>query len=306
MPDRGPIRRWLAAAGPAMARVADEPQLWIPGALAWLGGLGWAPLVVAVARTPTQGELAHLGAGIQSSGMWPLNLLLLALGAVAAVVAIVALGSLGNAALDAALVGRRVEPEDVGRRFVAAMVAVAPISLVAFVILVGVIAVAPSEFTRPGAETAPALRVALRLAPLIGAGILVAVVSAVLADLAGRLAVRAGDAGTGIVRAPRLVRDLGLPGAIHAVVTVAAGLLFLAVATLLLGVLWAPIGAELAAGGVIDARAAGLLVGFVGIWLCLVLAGGALQAWGSATWMALLAVAGGARAARPMEAGIDR
>ena len=32
-----------------------------------------------------------------------------------------------------------------------------------------------------------------------------------------------------------------------------------------------------------------LLVGFVAIWLCLVLAGGALHAWSAATWSRLLA-----------------
>jgi hypothetical protein len=66
------------------------------------------------------------------------------------------------------------------------------------------------------------------------------------------------------------------------------GIAFLAMSGILINVLWAPIGAGLVAGGAIDATGVLLLVGFVAIWLCLVLAGGALHAWGSATWSALL------------------
>ena len=69
----------------------------------------------------------------------------------------------------------------------------------------------------------------------------------------------------------------------------AAQLAYLALRALLLRVLWAPIGAQLAVGGEIDVATGLLLVGFVAIWLCLVLAGGALQAWSAATWSRLLA-----------------
>jgi hypothetical protein len=60
--------------------------------------------------------------------------------------------------------------------------------------------------------------------------------------------------------------------------------LYLAGAALLLAVLWSPIGAMLVSGGGFDAESALLLVGFVAIWLCLVLGGGAMQAWASAWW----------------------
>jgi hypothetical protein len=56
---------------------------------------------------------------------------------------------------------------------------------------------------------------------------------------------------------------------------------------ILLRVLWAPIDARLADDG-FGFAAVLLLVGFVAIWLCLVLAGGALHAWGSVSWTRLL------------------
>jgi hypothetical protein len=68
-----------------------------------------------------------------------------------------------------------------------------------------------------------------------------------------------------------------------------AQLAFLGVGSLLLGVLWAPIGAQLAAGGGFDVATGLLLVGFVAIWLCLVMAGGAIHAWSAATWSQLVA-----------------
>jgi hypothetical protein len=56
-------------------------------------------------------------------------------------------------------------------------------------------------------------------------------------------------------------------------------------------VLWAPIGVRLEGEG-IGLAAMLLLVGFVAIWLCLVLGGGALHAWGSAAWTRILGAAG--------------
>jgi hypothetical protein len=61
-------------------------------------------------------------------------------------------------------------------------------------------------------------------------------------------------------------------------------------AAVFLRVLWAPIEQRLALDG-IDVAAAFLLVGFVAIWLCLVLGGGALHAWGSVCWTRLLVTA---------------
>ena len=76
---------------------------------------------------------------------------------------------------------------------------------------------------------------------------------------------------------------------------------YLVVARVLLRVLWAPIEARLSGEG-FGIAVVLLLVGFVAIWLCLVLAGGALHAWGSVSWTRLLEARGrDAGAVAPME-----
>jgi hypothetical protein len=131
-----------------------------------------------------------------------------------------------------------------------------------------------------------ALRIAGRLAPLLVVlGVLawlgqavgaVAIRRAVGRDpLAIGAAVRAaiGD----VVRHP--ARRLGL-----ALTSFAADLLAIGLAVVLLRAVWAPIGADLAAGQLVSPSALLLLVGFVAIWLAITLAFGALHAWVSTWW----------------------
>ena len=104
-----------------------------------------------------------------------------------------------------------------------------------------------------------------------------AAVGAALAAVAGRLAVerrlRLGEA----LRAAPVVA-VQPPFATHALAAFLAHLVFLCFGALLLGVLWAPIGAQLAIGGGFDIATGLLLLGFVAIWFCLCSAGGALHA----------------------------
>jgi hypothetical protein len=302
------MRRWLAAASGALGEVSERPLLWIPGALAWVAGVGWIPFLVAVIRPPTQSELTYFGAGMQSSGLWPLNLVLIAAGVVLAVTGAVGLVAIGNAALSAALRDRPMQGADAGRLFVISLVGIVPIALVAFALLVALIAVAPVEFNRPQADPGPVVRTVARLAPLLAFGAAVVVATAAFAGLAGRAALDRGAVADGLLGAPGLARRAGLAGAVHVVVTALLGVAYLLLSAVLIGVLWAPIGLGLAGGEPIDATVALLLVGFVAIWLCLVLAGGALHAWGSATWWTLLQPrpATGSLAGRPQEAPIDR
>jgi hypothetical protein len=301
------VRRWLAAASSALAHVADRPTLWVPGALAWVASVGWMPFVAAVARVPTQSELTYFGAGMQTSGLWPLNLVLIAAGAVAVATLGVGLVAVGNAALDALLGDRPFAPADAGRRFVTSFIGALPVALVVFVLLIATIAVAPAEFNRPQGDPGPVLRTLGRLMPLLVLGAVVVVSSAALAGLAGRAAIEAGSVAGGLACLPSMIRRAGSPGAVHTAVTAVVGIVFLVLSGILVHVLWAPIGAGLVAGGEIDATGGLLLVGFVAIWLCLVLAGGALHAWGSATWSALLHQrAMAAPPGRSQEAPIDR
>ena len=151
------------------------------------------------------------------------------------------------------------------------------------------------------------VRVLGRLTPLLVLGAIVVISTAALSGLAGRAATEAGSVAGGIAGLPSMLRRPRAAGAVHIAVTAVLGTAFLVLTGLLIHVLWAPIGAGLIAGGAIDATGVLLLVGFVAIWLCLVLAGGALHAWGSATWSALLhPEATAAPPGRPREASIDR
>ena len=302
------MRRWLAASSGALNHVSERPVLWIPGALAWVASVGWIPFVAAVVRPPTQSELTYFGAGMQSSGLWPLNLVLIAAGIVLAVTLAVGLVAVGNAALNATIRDRPVDRADVGRLFTTSLAGILPIALVAFALMIALIAVAPVEFNRPQADPDPVVRTLGRLAPLLALGAVIVVATAAYASLAGRAAIERGAVVAGLVEAPGLARRAGLAGIVHIAVTAILGIGYLVLSGVLVGVLWAPIGLGLTNGEPIDATVVLLLVGFVAIWLCLVLAGGALHAWGSATWWTLLQPRpiSGRTPGRSQEAPIDR
>jgi hypothetical protein len=266
---------------------ADRPALWLPGALAWLTTVGWVPFVLAVVRPPSVAELTYLGSRAYTSGLWPWHAVLAAAGAVALTVVALGLASAGNAVLLAAAERRRAAAGDAGNLLVLALVGAVPVAICALAIAIGVIAIGPAEFNRPQAEPSPVLRTAIRLAPLLVFTGVLGLVGSTLAGLAGRAATR-GGAGSGLAALPALVRRAGRAGLLHVVVAAVIGLAHLVLTGLLLSVLWAPIGAGLGVGGGIDLAAVLLLVGFVAIWLCLVLAGGVVHAWASLTASALL------------------
>ena len=159
--------------------------------------------------------------------------------------------------------------------------------------------VAPAEFGAPDLGGPLILRIASHLVPLLvllGALILVgqATGAAALRRAVGPGALPIGAALRAGLRdlLSHPFRRIGL-----ALGATLADLLALALAWALLRVLWAPISVELAAGQLVSAQALLLLVGFVAIWLALVLAFGALHAWVSTLWS--LELAGATVDARP-------
>ncbi len=281
------MRRWLRTSAASAGRVADEPELWLAGALAWLTTLGWIPFVVAVVRPPTIPELTYFGSGLWTSGLWPFNVIGLAAAVVALVVLALALASGGNAVLVASAEGRRASMRDAGRLLVTALLGAAPVALCVLVVAIATVAVGPVEFNRPG-ETNPVLRVVMRLAPLLVFGAVVAVAASTLSGLTGRAAMREESVARGLTATPALVNRAGRAVLWHIGASAILGLLYLVLCGLLLSVLWAPIGARLDIGAPLDLANGLLLVGFVAIWLCLVLAGGAIHAWASVTATTLL------------------
>ena len=282
------MRRWRDAAAASFRLVSERPELWLPGALAWIASVGWIPFVVAVARPPSVAELTFLGARIVTSGAWPWNAILIG-GACMALVLFAFIIAAAAGSVLIALLARRAPSGRDARRFLAVNLVVAlPAALSTLIVLVALVSVAPREFNAPDPAGGPVLQTVLRLAPYLALLVLTAAVGAAVGAVAGRLAV---GGRYGLTRALRVAPGLALRTdvAVHVLVAFLTQVVFLGFATLLLSVLWAPIGVQLSIGGGIDFATGLLLVGFVAIWLCLVLAGGALHAWSAATWSRLLA-----------------
>jgi hypothetical protein len=300
------MRRWATAASAALGVIAEEPRLWLPGALAWFATIGWIPLALTLVRPPTAAELTFLGPRFYTSGMWPLNLALLGLAVLVVVTLLLVLTALGNAVLLAAAERRRPSGRDVPALVLPSLVACVPVAFAALVLSVALIAVGPAEFNRPQPEPGPVVRTVVRLAPLLIFAVVVTVAAATYAGLAGRAAVRTRSVAAGMAAVPRLVRRAGWAGIAHLAVTVGIAVAYLVLAAVLLRVLWEPIESLLVGATAIDPATVLLLVGFVAIWLCLVLGGGAVHAWGSMT--ATLLLEGRTRTVpdRPQETVIDR
>src|SRR5574338_346207 len=243
---------WLAAASGGIDDVADRPGLWLPAALGWIGTVGWIPLVAGVARPPTTSELTYAGQAIFSSGSWPWNAVALGVAAVGVL-----------------------------------LVALAPAIAVLIAASTTLVVIGPQEFNAPSGALPPVVRVALRLWPYLAAAVILVLAGSAWGAAAVRLGLATDRFGRSALAAPQRLLETAPASVVQTIVGPVVGGLYLVVATALLRVLWAPIEVQLGSG--IDAAPLLLLVGFVAIWLCLVLGGGALRAWRCATWSRLLA-----------------
>ena len=294
------MRRWLAGAARAARLVSNRAELWIPGALAALGFLGWLPLAVAIIPLPDASDLEFFGEGLYSSGAWPWNVLFLSAATLFGLLTMALVVALGESALQRGLRPLLDELPDSGERhapeetltgeaavtFVVLLVALLPAAAAVLALAIGVAEVAPAEYQSPDIGGPVLVRIAREVAPLIALVILTVLLGQAFGASAQRRAVgphpqplaSAFAHGASDLRR----RPWALLGV--AAVTLVALVLLTVLATLLLRVLWAPIGAALLAGELASPPTVLLLVGFVAIWLCLVLAAGALHAWASAWW----------------------
>jgi hypothetical protein len=280
---------WLRNAGIAARIAADRADLWLPGALGALSYLAWLPLVLTVATAPRTSDLAFLGASLFTSELFPLNLLLIATLAALGILVACLLAAFAEASLlRAAGLGTPGRPmaRELEATFSVMLVALLPAVAVAAALISGAAAVAPAEFGAPDLGVPLALRIVLRLAPLLAGLALLAWLGQAFGAVAirnavGPAALPVGDALRAalrdLIRHP--VRRLGL-----ALTVVVADLLAVALAVALLRVLWAPIAVALAGGHLISPSALLLLLGFVAIWLTVTLAFGALHALASIWW----------------------
>jgi hypothetical protein len=280
------MRAWSHAVAGAAAHVSDRPSLWVTGGLAWVLTSGWLALVIGVGRPPTLAELTFFGAGVFTSGAWPWNLGAILSAVIAVVVGAATLVAMADAVL---LRPEAAWPKDVGRILLVTLACAIPAALTLVALGFGIAAVAPVEFNSPQDGGGTLLRIAVRVAPLVIAFVLAVAAGSAVHAAAVRRLVRGSSVARALRDAPRDLAGAGWTAVAQAAFTTVVGIGGLVAAALMLRVLWAPIGLRLGDGG-FDPAAAFLLVGFVAIWLCLVLGGGALHAWGSVSWRRILAV----------------
>lgn len=276
------MQHWWRESLAAASHVTDTPSLWLPGALAWTASVGWIALVIGVAPAPSLAELTFRGASIFNSGAWPWNAVALGVAALVLLLIGTALASAAEAAL---LHGDGARPHEVARLFGLAAICAVPVLIGLVMLAIGLLAVAPREFNAPDQGLDPLARTALSLAPLL-AGVAVAASAGAALHAA---AARNPDRGVvaALLEGPEALVGAGIATLLQAGSMILTRLAYLAVSATLLRVLWAPIGVQLETAGM-DLVVALLLVGFVAIWLCLVLGGGALHAWGSLAWTGVL------------------
>jgi hypothetical protein len=280
---------WFRNAAVAARVATDRGDLWLPGALGALTYLAWLPLVITVGAAPRTSDLAFLGAGLLSSSLFPLNVVLIAVLAALGLLIACLIAALAEASLLRATglgtPGRSMARE-VEVAFSVMLLAVLPAVAVGAALITGVAAVGPGEFGAPDLGVPLALRIAFRLAPLLVAFGLLAWFGQAFGAVALRRAIGpgalpVGEAAKGALReiVRRPVRRLGL-----ALTSFLADIVAVVLAVALLGTLWAPIGANLASGQLVSPTALLLLVGFVAIWLAVILGFGALHALFSTWW----------------------
>src|SRR5918996_926480 len=277
------MRRWLTASIEGASYVADRSSLWLPGALAWIVTVGWVTLLFGVARPPTIAELTFLGAGIFTSGAWPWNgIAIVVVGLLVAGVAI----ALASAAEAVILHGRRAGVADVRAIDAIGVVCAIPLLVTTLALGAAFFPIAPAEFNEPGTDGGPLVRTLRALSPY-GAAMLVAAVLGSAIHAAAIRAARGPDVRSALAAAPVMLGRAGTAAIAQVLALLAARIAYVVLSAILLRVLWAPIEVQLSAEG-IGVVAALMLVGFVAIWLCLVLSGGALHAWGSVSWTRVL------------------
>ena len=292
------MHRWLTASAHAASHVADRSSLWLPGALAWMVTVGWLALIVGVASPPTVAELTFFGADTFTSGVWPWSGIAIVVVGLLLIGLAVALASVAEAVL---LHGRRATPRDVRAIFVVGVICVIPLLATAVAFGAALFVVAPGTFNDPNPDGGPLLRTILAVAPFAAAMVLAAMLGSAVNAAAIRALAKTGGPWSALADTPLLLGRAGIAAVVQIVAQFVARIGYLVVATVLLRVLWAPIEARLSGEG-FGVAVVLLLVGFVAIWLCLVLAGGALHAWGSVSWTRLLEARGrDAGAAAQME-----
>ena len=282
------MRGWLRRGVSALQVAGDRSDLWLPGALAWLVFLGWVPLVIAIAPPDAEG-IEAFGVSLYLSQAFPLNVALLAAGVVAGFSAVCVVVAAAEVAIEQAAVPRAEHPSAARATltaFTIIFVCAVPVVAAAGLVLGGIFAVAPAEYLSADLTTPILLRIAARLAPQL-ALLLVALLAM---QAIGGVALRASFTHSGrpataaLGAAIRHIRERPLPVVGVAFVGLLLDVLLVGGSYLLLTALWQPVGLGLGDGLRSRPETILLLLGFVAVWLGLLLTAGALHVAVSAWW----------------------
>jgi hypothetical protein len=288
------VRAWLRRGAIAAQLAADRSDLWPAGALASLAFLGWLPLLLVLAR-PDVGDVTFLASSLRASSAFPANVVALSVAIVAGVVML----ALVAAAAEAALIRATAASEPGHPPFShAALVALTVVLLCALpagaataALLLGAVALVPAEVQSPDLGVPLAVRLAGLLLPFLLGLLLATLAGQAMGGAALRFALAPGAPPIAVALARGARELLGRPwGRIGvAMAGLLADLIAVALTYAVLRVLWTPIAAELGRGRLASPDTLLLLVGFVAIWLALLLAAGALHLAISAWWALELA-----------------
>jgi hypothetical protein len=262
------VGAWLWRGAGAARFVAERSDLWVPGALVSFAGAGWIVLLATVAPPPSASGLAGLGIQLAASPWWPWNVAVLGVAVLSGIGTLLLAVAFGEVAMLMGLTAGRPEARSSSVPRAAGVLAMAALPVAVVVVLLGWLAAPGVLEGSPGGGWPWLVPVAVAavVAQAFGAAVL-------------RLPRRAGIAAVGR-RGHRLI-----PQAAITMTAFVAGQLLTAA---ILALLWRPLSTRLADVGPIEPSTAVLLLGFVWIWLVLVILAGVGQAWTTAWWSAEL------------------
>jgi hypothetical protein len=273
------MRGWLSGALGAARLASDRADLWLPGSLPPFAAAGWIVLLLTVAPLPDAAAAAGFGLQILASPWWPWNAVVLLVAIASGLATLLLVVAFGEVALLLGLSDGEAEPPpSVPRAMRALALAALPVlaAAAAFAWLAAPAVI--DAVSLPDPSIALPVRILSVTWPLlVGLGAVILVAQAF-----GAAGLRRGRRGLRAIG--RLATRL-LP---QAAVTMGVFVIGQLATALVLALLWRPLDTRLAVSGLDQPATIALLVGFVWIWLVLVILAGVVQAWTSAWWNAAM------------------
>jgi hypothetical protein len=271
------VRDWLRG-GLAAARIAaDRAELWIPGAIVSFAFAGWVVFLAVVASRADENDVMFLGIRLAASPWWPWNLVAVVAAVLSGIGTMLLAIAFGEVALQMELTDARHDeiPVSVTRAMAALGVAGTGVAIAAAVL----VWLSSPAFVEAWTEPDPATPYLVRVAAAAFPALLALAAVAVPAQAFGAVAMRRPWREALVTlrrRAHRLIPQAAL--------TMALFLVAQLMTAIVLDALWRPLSGLLAAGGLLEPSTPILLLGFVWIWLVLVILAGVIQAWIAAWW----------------------